>query len=124
MKEIAYYETPTVKRPDKRDYTTLYVYDKGECVYSGKESDYQESLLKKTYQKYVDEEAYKAAKTEYHAEARRLETEFMQDLFEEFGVQDHPKRELAYGIAVNEMSWSNKLDIINNMDILAPLLSD
>ena len=104
MKPFDYYSKPQTFYPDKKDYITFFVYDKGKLLYEG--NTYTKSELKTSFpnaviQEVLDEDAYKAHRKEYNTESAKLEQEFQDDLFAEFNVTDNPKRskcfELAWG---------------------------
>jgi hypothetical protein len=100
MKPFDYYDKPKIVYPNKSDYITYYVYDKGECLdkcstfYTSKQKlkeDYPNAVI----QEVLDEDAYKAHFKEYMEECSKLREEFAKDLFEDFGVSDNPKRNRA-----------------------------
>ena len=97
MKPFDYYSKAQTLYPNKKDYITFYVYDKGACIWSGSSLSNTKSNLKEDYpnaviQEVLDEEAYKAHHKEYCDELNKLYQEFQNDLFEEYGVSDNPKR--------------------------------
>ncbi len=101
MKDMDYYATPTTKYPNKREYETTYYYKAGVCIaasgvgivaptnYSAKET-------------VLNKEAYKKHLKQYNEEKAKLYNEFKQDLFEELGITNHPKREKLF-----EKAWEN-----------------
>jgi hypothetical protein len=113
MKPFDYYDKPKTIYPYKRDYSTYYVYDKGECLYKG--STFQE--VKEVYpnaviQEVLDEDAYEAHLKEYKDECSKLREEFAKDLFEDCGVSDNPKRNRALHYAQEKGdSYSEVYDI-------------
>ena len=97
MKPFDYYSKAQTLYPNKKDYITFYVYDKGACIYSESSLSNTKSNLREDYpnaviQEVLDEEAYKAHRKEYCDERNKLYQEFQNDLFEEYGVSDNPKR--------------------------------
>ena len=110
MKPFDYYSKPQTLYPNKKDYITSYVYDKGVVLWSGPtwptwEKDKAE--LKEAYpnaliQEVLDEDAYKEHRKQYDADMHKLHDEFRKDLFEEFGVMENPKRNKAFYYA-----WDN-----------------
>jgi hypothetical protein len=107
MKPFEYYSDNIEVYPDRREYTEVFVYDKGVLIWRGDLHVYNqvlESLKLKhpnyVMQKFLNEEAYKEQRTKYNVESARLHTEFKEDIFDEFGVQNHPKRERVF-----EMAW-------------------
>lgn len=104
MKPFDYYSKTKTIYPSKKDYTTFYAYDKGECLnirsnfYTSKrevERDYPNAVI----QEVLDEEAYKAHGKEYDDERAKLDQEFQDDLFKEFNVTDNPKRFKCFELA-------------------------
>ena len=97
MKPFDYYSKPKTIYTHKKDYITFYVYDKGECLWSGFHWIKDKAKLKEEYpnaliQEVLDEDAYKAHRKEYDDERNKLYQEFQNDLFEAYGVSDNPKR--------------------------------
>ena len=106
MKPFDYYSTSTFPYPSKLDYINLYVYDKGKLLYEGFASTNSKTQLKLDYpnaviQEVLNEEAYKEHHKEYNAAKGKLSQQFQDDLFEEFGVSDNPKRFKCF-----EIAWS------------------
>ena len=104
MKLFDYYSKPQTDYPNRKDYITFYVYDKGECLWSGPTWEKDKVELKEEYpnaliQEVLDEDAYKAHRKEYDDESARLHQEFQNDLFEEYDVSDNPKRFKCFEIA-------------------------
>ena len=104
MKYLDYYSTPQTIYPNKKDYITYYVYDRGELLWSGPSWEKDKNELEEKYpnaviQEVLDEEAYKEHLNQYNEEQKQLNEEFEKDLFEEFGVSDNPKRYKALAYA-------------------------
>jgi hypothetical protein len=104
MKPFDYYSKPQTLYPNKQDYITNYVYDKGNVLWSGPSYEKSKSALKEEYpnaviQEVLDGEGYKAHHLQYTRESTKLHDEFMCDLFEEFGVTDNLKRHKAFAYA-------------------------
>lgn len=108
MKPIEYYTTNTVEYPVKPAFTKVFLYRQGKVVFSGTTEEY--NLFKQrvspeygsggALEKHLDQDAYNDAMLKYRAEHCRLMEEFKNDLFEENGVQDNPKREKCYYMAL------------------------
>jgi len=104
MKPFDYYSKQKTGYPSKKDYITYYVYDRGEVVYCGTCINQPVSKLKEDYpgaviQEVLDEEAYKAHRKEYYDEENKLYQEFQNDLFEDYGASDNPKRFKCFELA-------------------------
>lgn len=101
MKPFHYYTSESQRYVAKNDYVTYYVYSHGECIatvpgVSFKRSDYPHTAV---IQKVVDTEALLEARKSAAKKAADIHEEFKNDLFEEFGVANNPKREKAYSFA-------------------------
>lgn len=104
MKPFEYYSKTKTLYPTKLDYVRYFVYDKGKVLWSSFACEKTKSDLKKEYpnaviQEVLDEVAYNALRDVYNNEKNKLEAEFVNDLFEMYGVSDNPKRGAAYAIA-------------------------
>ena len=107
MKPFGYYSNIPAPYPSKSDYTTVYLYDKGKVVWSGKNTDFASGNpeISAVYhdgcvsQLVLDEEGYNAVRLRHLEEEQKLYQEFQDDLFEEFGVKDNPKRYKAFSYA-------------------------
>jgi hypothetical protein len=102
MKPFDYYGTADIPYPVKSEYVTIYVYSKGEILWQGFEGSeaevrnlYPDALI----ESHLDEEAYRERVGAHRDAMAKKENEFIQDLFEEFGVTDNPKKGLCYSIA-------------------------
>jgi len=128
MKPFSYY-SPSTPSPNKRNYEVIYLYDKGEVVWKGRfkedERGYLDTLRKypeAVKQVIVDKEAYRKARVAHQKEANRLYDEFKNDIFEEFGVADNPKRWQCFEIASDWNNGSDKEGIYNKFEILVDLI--
>jgi hypothetical protein len=104
MKPFEYYSKPQVVYPNKKDYITIYVYDKGQVVSKTVGFEKSKRQLMDEYpnaviQELLDEDGYKVHLKEYREEVQKLHEEFINDLFEEFGVSDNLKRHKAFDLA-------------------------
>jgi len=100
MKPFDYYSKPQTLYPNKQDYISYYVYDKGKVLWSAPGYEKSKAQLEKEYpdaviQVVMDNEGYNEHKKQYGEETHKLHEEFVNDLFEEFGVSDNPKRNRA-----------------------------
>lgn len=129
MKPFDYYCKPQILYPQKLGYTTLYVYDKGVVVYSGAYREKSKGDLKKEYpnaviQEVLDENSYQEHRRQYNEESFRLHEEFKSDLYAEFGVSDHPKRDRAFEIAWDHGHANGLRDVYDCFEDLVALLKD
>jgi hypothetical protein len=104
MKPFEYYSKPKTLYPNKKDYITLYAYDKGQVVAKSFGFEKSKRQLMDEYpnaviQEVLDEEGYKAHQLQYTDEKHKLHEEFVNDLFENFNVTDNPKRHKAFDLA-------------------------
>jgi hypothetical protein len=110
MKPFDYYSKPQTSYPSNLDYTTVFVYDKGEVIWSGAHSEYTSAtnLAHKTImdnhptavvQKVFDKDSFTKHRDRHNEESNRLHQEFISDLYAEFGVSDNPKKNKAFNLA-------------------------
>jgi len=129
MKPFDYYSKPQTLYPNKQDYITFYVYDRGSCIYSESALSNTKSSLKEDYpnaiiQEVLDEEGYKAHQLQYTDEKNKLHEEFVNDLFENFNVMNNPKKDKAFALAW-ERGHSNGLEeVYNEFYDLVELIED
>jgi hypothetical protein len=102
MKPFDYYKTVDILYPVKSDYETIYVYSKGEILWQGKgekltevRKRYPDALIETLF----DRSAYSEHVKVYRTALAEKEREFVEDLFDEFGVMDNPKKGLCFSIA-------------------------
>ena len=129
MKPFDYYSKQKTDYPNKKNYYTFYVYDKGVVLWSGPNWEKDKAELKEEYpnaliQEVLDEDAYKARRKEYSDESAKLHQEFQNDLFENFNVTDNPKRFKCFELAW-EKGHSNGLEeVYNEFYDLVELIQD
>ena len=104
MKPFGYYSKSSIPYPVKQDYTTYYVYDKGEVIGKFAAWEKSQAVLQGLYpnaviQYVLDEDSFRAQQARHNKERSRLEEEFQTDLFDEFGVSDNPKRYKCFSLA-------------------------
>ena len=101
MKPFDYYSKPKTLFPNKEDYTTVFVYDKGKVVWQGNQRDFRVANFSKdiVVQKVLNQDDYSAHRDDYYEELAALSDEFTRDLFEEFDVTNNPKAPLCYSKA-------------------------
>jgi hypothetical protein len=131
MKPFEYYSENNEVYPDRREYTGVFVYDKGKLVWQGGLNDYSLVLesLKRNHpnyvmQKFVNDESYKEQRTKWNIENARLHTEFKEDIFEEFGVQNHPKRERVFELAWDRGHSSGFFEVYLVFEELVELIKE
>lgn len=125
MKSFDYYDNPNESFPNQKDFTTFYVYNKGEVLWSGTGKTYDEVLKQfpgATIESEIDEEALNKAWEDYHAAPNINEEEFIKDLFEEFGVTDNPKNQLCYSIAREKGHAYGFSEVYNEFSDLVELI--
>lgn len=132
MKPFEYYSTNSIPWPGRADFTEIFIYDNGELIWRGREDMTTLSEVaainrnnpKAVTQRIVNEEAYKEQHTKYRAEERRLYEEFKQDLFEEYRVQEHPKRENVFNLAWEHGHASGYSEVYNYFGDFVELIRD
>ena len=129
MKPFSYYSKPQISYPLKINYITFYVYDKGACIYSEGSLSNTKSNLKEDYpnaviQEVLDEDAYYDHRKEYDDERKKLYQEFQNDLFEEYGVSDNPKKFKCFELAWEYGHSSGYEEVYNHFGDLVELILD
>ena len=129
MKPFDYYSKPQIVYPNKKDYITYYVYDKGEVLHCGTCIHQPVSKLKEVYpnaviQEVLDEDAYKAKRKQYSDESAKLYKEFQNDLFEDYGVSDNPKRFKCFDLAWEHGHSSGLEEVYNYFGDFVELIQD
>ena len=134
--------------PNRKDYTTYYVYKRGILYFSGNEENLIEKFknecpqnkpiggsglfgfiiawLKETgyiLEKDIDTEKFTAHMDMYRQAERQIAQLFKRDLFEEFGVdEDNPKKELCYQKAYDNGHSGGFSEIYNSFADLVDLI--
>jgi hypothetical protein len=129
MKPFDYYSKSKTPYPSRQDYITSYVYNKGEVLWSGPTWEKNKSDLKEEYpnaiiQEVLDEETYLEQMKKYGEEKQKLQEEFINDLFEEFGVGDNTKRHKAFDLAWEKGHASGYSEVYNEFYDLVELIKE
>ena len=126
MKDFEYYSDNPLPYPSKSRFTTIYGYRKGKLLFEHPHDLYVELNADKdvTIERDFDIVAWRAAMDAYATETRKLNEEFMTDLFEEFGVQDNPKRFRAYDLAYEYGHSAGYHEIYSHFCDLVDLIKD
>ena len=129
MKPFDYYSKQKTDYPNKNNYYTFYVYDKGVVLWSGPNWEKDKAELKEEYpnaliQGVLDEEAYRAHLKEYNDESAKLHREFRDDLFEDYGVSDNPKRFKCFELAWEHGHSSGLEEVYGYFGDLVVLIQD
>ena len=129
MKPFDYYSKQKTDYPNKNNYYTFYVYDKGVVLWSGPNWEKDKAELKEEYpnaliQEVLDEEAYRAHLKEYNDESAKLHREFQNDLFEYYGVSDNPKRFKCFELAWEHGHSSGLEEVYGYFGDLVVLIQD
>lgn len=114
--------------PNKKDFTTIFVYSKGVVLFKGTREEVEQELGKDFGKKYVveisvDEVDYKKVRDAYYAEENRLYEKFKQDLFEEYEVENNPNREKAFSLAWENGHSSGYSEVAGYFDDYVDLIS-
>ena len=118
-----------MKAPSKLDFTLVYGYSRGQALFSRPKSEITAAFLEQFQgpvirEEILDDAAYADARKKYHEEDDRLFGEFKLDLFSEYGVENHPKREKAFGIAWEHGHSSGYNDVVGYFEELVDLIFD
>jgi hypothetical protein len=133
MKPFDYYSKPQTAYPNKKDYITFYVYDKGVCICEEKSGSVTGSITKShlnqkypnaVIQEVLDEEGYKAHQKQYTEEKHKLHEEFVNDLFENFNVTNNPKKHKAFALAWEKGHANGLEEVYNEFYDLVELIED
>jgi len=129
MKPFDYYSKQKTDYPNKNNYYTFYVYDKGVVLWSGPNWEKDKAELREEYpnaliQEVLDEDAYKARRQEYDVESAKLDREFQNDLFEDYGVSDNPKRFKCFELAWEHGHSSGLEEVYGYFGDLVVLIQD
>jgi ribonuclease HIII len=124
MKPFDYYNTPKTSYPNKVDYTTVFVYNKGKVVWQGSKRNFKSNDFPKdaVVQNVINEEDYSAHKDAYNEDSSRLMEEFVLDLFDEFNVLDNSKAALCYQKAYEIGHAYGLQEVYNVFDDLVELI--
>jgi Fic family protein len=129
MKPFDYYSKSKTPYPNRQDYITSYVYNKGEVLWSGPTWEKNKSDLKEEYpnaiiQEVLDKETYLEQMKKYGEEKQKLQEEFINDLFEEFGVGDNAKRHKAFDLAWEKGHASGYSEVYSEFYDLVELIKE
>ena len=129
MKPFDYYSKPQTLYPNKQDYIRYFVYDRGEVLettygYEKSKAELKEEYPNAVIQEVLDDEGYKAHQKQYGEETHKLHEEFVNDLFEEFGVSDNPKRYKAFHLAWEKGHANGLEEVYNEFYDLVELIKD
>jgi hypothetical protein len=129
MKPFDYYSKSSITYPVKQDYTTYYVYDKGEVIGKFAAWERSKAVLEGLFpnavvQAVLDEDAFKVHQAQYNEEKHRLEEKFQTDLFDEFGVSDNPKRHKCFNLAWEYGHAHGYSEVYNHFSDYVELIKD
>ena len=129
MKPFDYYSKSSITYPVKQDYTTYYVYDKGEVIGKFAAWERSKAVLEGLFpnavvQAVLDEDAFKVHQAQYNEEKHRLGEEFENDLFDEFGVSDNPKRHKCFSLAWENGHAHGYSEVYNHFGDYVELIKD
>jgi hypothetical protein len=92
---IDWYLGRDLKLPTRADFTTYYVYRKGEVIFKGTSDEYKVNQASVTpgavLERVVDEEALRAAQVLVYAERKLRNEVYRRDVWAEHGMMGHPK---------------------------------
>lgn len=113
--------------PIKTEFTTLYAYKNGRVVWEGPLAQWQlinevEKPEHKAVERFVDEGAYKNARSAFNIDQQKLIAEFQSDLEEEFMVVGNPKADKLFGLAWQNGHASGFSDVYNQYDDMVELI--
>lgn len=129
MKSFDYYSNPQTPYPSKKGYTSYYVYDNGVVIGKFAAHERPKAGLEVLYpnaviQAVLDEDAFKAHLVRYNEETQKLAQEFQDDMFDEFGVSDNPKRYKCFAIAWESGHAHGHQEVYNHFSDYVELIQD
>jgi len=127
--------------PNKKDYKTFTVYHDGKCLFYkqkrevicdeidapiSKGAGFISDLQKHGFvvEQIIDEDGYKTHLQEYMDDQKRLKAKFAEDLHDEFGVSDNPKRDVLFSIAWDKGHSDGYSEVYYHYAELVPLIED
>lgn len=108
--------------PSKQHFTTFYHYKGGKLI--GESKTDQPMTEGGVVEKIVDEAAYKAAREAYYKEENRVLETFADDLAEEFGISNHPKKDKFISLCWQEGHSGGFSEVYNVACTWIELLED
>jgi hypothetical protein len=127
MKPFDYYSNVDVKYEGSENYTTYFVYNKGECIFQGSGKEYKKAMngfpKNAVIQKVYDRDGHRRLLSEYNKKLNMLKEEFKADLFNEFDVTNNPKRDLCFEKACDIGHSSGYSEIYNVFSDLVDLIT-
>ena len=109
---------------NKDSFTTIYEYSKGKVLGTILLEEFRKigKDPKRTFEKVLDEEAYKRMQKEYYEEESRCYNQFKQDLFEEYNVTNNPRAEKCFSMAWERGHSSGYESVANEFGELVELI--
>lgn len=110
----------TLEYPNKKDFMTTYYYKGGECIETvqGYGPDKNGFVIERS----VNELDYKNARTIYKNAEYSAYTKFKNDLFNELGIENNPKRELLFSKAWEMGHSSGYYSVFEHAEDLVDLI--
>ena len=87
-------------------------------------TELKEKYPNSVIQEVLDEDTYKIHRKQYADERSRLEQEFQDDLFKEYGVSDNPKRFKCFELAWQRGHAYGHSEVYNCFGDLVELIRD
>jgi hypothetical protein len=90
---IDWYLGRDLVRPTKTDFSTYFLYHKGEVIFKGTPDEYkqQPTTIGAVLERAFDMDAYNAAVDIFHAERKLRNEVYRRDVWAEHGMMAHPK---------------------------------
>lgn len=126
MKDFKYYSTVDMIYPSRTDYTTIFVYHRGEKLFEGTPEQFRsaEGGFPKGFvtERVFREEEYRDHQKEYGQKQGALLKEFAEDMYEEFDVVENPKKHKCYQVAWEHGHAAGLEDVYNWFQELVDLI--
>ena len=110
-------------RPKKEDFTTYYHYSKGECIGQSNDRAKLNAPLGAIIEKDCDEDAYRAAMSDYHRRWNEIYIEFRDWCFDDLGIMDNPRKMKLWSYVCNHYECYGFSDMHSHMEELVDLIN-
>ena len=133
MKPLDHYDVGTVVQPNSKDYMTTYFYDKGQLVATIPAKTSLDKILNDAdikipttavKQQVLNKEEYDEAMQVYKKKLHILTKEFSADLFKEFEIENHPKKDKCFTLAYKMGYTGGLYKIYEYFELLVQLIKD
>ena len=124
MKNPSYFarKQKDLYQPKKEDFTTYYLYSKGKCIGQSNTRIKLDGSIG-VIEKSCDEDAYRAAVTEYHRRWNEIYTEFRDWCFDDLMIIDNPRKMKLWSYVNQHHDCYGFEDMYSHMKELVDLIN-